>query len=389
MSVISKNNSFEKIKQKLLEFDIFVDNEYLNKYVELIVNNSEKKFFNEYTETHHILQRSYFKKHKLKLDNSDNNLIKLSLADHILAHYYLCFCTKNGYDVDNSIAFIKMSGLYYKNIEEKDLIKIYPKIIEARQKMTTSLSKKVFIYDQNGSFIKRCENAKKAKEYMQDNYNIKINECEINSCASPLSKRLSCKNFIFLREEESIEDRLQLIKKDIYLNRKRKINVYDLNGCFINSFDSVKECSLFFTNKTGEKYFSQNITSCAKGVKNKYKEYIFLYDKDSIIQRLNKINNDIAKEDERINLMKKKVYIYNFNGELIEEAQSSVHAQTIIREKTLDCKYLRAGISRCCSGESLFYKDYVFLYQEESFKDRYNKILNNNYCLGRISKKQQ
>ena len=23
------------------------------------------------------------------------------------------------------------------------------------------------------------------------------------------------------------------------------------------------------------------------------------------------------------------------------------------------------------------------------FKDRYNKILNNNYCLGRISKKQQ
>ena len=61
-----------------------------------------------------------------------NNLIKLSLADHILAHYYLCFCTKNGYDVDNSIAFIKMSGLYYKNIEEKDLIKIYPKIIEAR-----------------------------------------------------------------------------------------------------------------------------------------------------------------------------------------------------------------------------------------------------------------
>ena len=77
MSVISKNNSFEKIKQKLLEFDIFVDNEYLNKYVELIVNNSEKKFFNEYTETHHILQRSYFKKNKLKLDNSDNNLIKL------------------------------------------------------------------------------------------------------------------------------------------------------------------------------------------------------------------------------------------------------------------------------------------------------------------------
>lgn len=73
----------EDLKNKLLKTDLFIDNEYLDQYLDLVLN---KKLNLGYTEKHHILQRSYFKKNKLPIDNTDNNVVNLLYCDHCKAH---------------------------------------------------------------------------------------------------------------------------------------------------------------------------------------------------------------------------------------------------------------------------------------------------------------
>ena len=73
----------QKLKQKLLDTGYFIDNDYLDHYVDLICT----EFVNQgYIEKHHILPRAYFAAEGLKLDNSVMNIKKLSYADHCKAH---------------------------------------------------------------------------------------------------------------------------------------------------------------------------------------------------------------------------------------------------------------------------------------------------------------
>ena len=72
-----------ELKVKLLNTDLFLDNEYLDQYLDLVL---EKKQNSGYTEKHHILQRNYFKKNKIPIDNSEDNLITLAYCDHCKAH---------------------------------------------------------------------------------------------------------------------------------------------------------------------------------------------------------------------------------------------------------------------------------------------------------------
>ena len=71
------------LKQKLLNTGLFLDNEYLDEYINLVLSNNITV---GYTEKHHILQRNYFKKSNLPVDNSPDNLITLSYCDHCKAH---------------------------------------------------------------------------------------------------------------------------------------------------------------------------------------------------------------------------------------------------------------------------------------------------------------
>lgn len=77
------------LKEKLLGLDICKDNEYLDLYCLLIVNNKGTKQIKGQTQKHHIIPRAYYKLHNLKLDNSKENLVNLSIMDHIKAHIYL------------------------------------------------------------------------------------------------------------------------------------------------------------------------------------------------------------------------------------------------------------------------------------------------------------
>ena len=45
-------------------------------------------------EVHHIIPRSYFQKKEIDIDNSENNLIKLTPSQHYMAHFYMSRCAK-------------------------------------------------------------------------------------------------------------------------------------------------------------------------------------------------------------------------------------------------------------------------------------------------------
>lgn len=97
------------LKQKLLDLNIFEDNEYLDKYVELIESNRETKKERFKTDKHHIIPRCYFHLNKIKIDNSKENLVNLLYKDHVLAHYYLVLCSSNDYiKYSNQFAFLSM-----------------------------------------------------------------------------------------------------------------------------------------------------------------------------------------------------------------------------------------------------------------------------------------
>ena len=98
----------KNLKEKLLSLGVFLDNEYLDFYCTLIINNKSTKFAKRVTEKHHIIQRSYYKLKGLEIDNSDENMVYLSHFDHCLAHYYLCECTTGRLKYSNEYAFIKM-----------------------------------------------------------------------------------------------------------------------------------------------------------------------------------------------------------------------------------------------------------------------------------------
>ena len=57
---------------------------------------------------HHKFPRSFSKKDGVDVDNDDDNLVSLSLADHFRVHYYLWKCAKKGYRGMMAKAFVFM-----------------------------------------------------------------------------------------------------------------------------------------------------------------------------------------------------------------------------------------------------------------------------------------
>lgn len=85
----------EEVRQKLLNTNLFKDNEYLDKYCELVETNECTLYDKSKVQRHHILPRCCFKLIGLKCDDSKKNLVNLLYKDHVLAHYYLSKCASD------------------------------------------------------------------------------------------------------------------------------------------------------------------------------------------------------------------------------------------------------------------------------------------------------
>lgn len=81
------------LKQLLIEIKLCVDNEWLDKYCELISNNYDTEYIKFKTQIHHIIPRYYYKSINESVNNDSDNLVNLFHKDHVLAHYYLSLCS--------------------------------------------------------------------------------------------------------------------------------------------------------------------------------------------------------------------------------------------------------------------------------------------------------
>lgn len=100
----------ETLKQLLLSTGYFINNDYLDRYLNLVILNAYEGV--EYSEMHHILQRAYFKYFNMPIDQTKANKVRLLYKDHCYAHYLLYFCTIGFLKQAN---FSAIKALWYMN----------------------------------------------------------------------------------------------------------------------------------------------------------------------------------------------------------------------------------------------------------------------------------
>ena len=88
-------------------FDI--SSEYWKKVEKIYEENESfpKKVVKE-RNLHHKFPRSFSKKDGVDIDNDEDNLVSISLADHFRVHFYLWKCSKKGYRGMMAKAFVFM-----------------------------------------------------------------------------------------------------------------------------------------------------------------------------------------------------------------------------------------------------------------------------------------
>lgn len=116
------------MKNLLLKTGYFLDNEWLDKYVDLL----SKQTNIGYVEKHHFIPVSIYKylykcktryeAEKLADQDANNFLVKLSFVDHCKAHLYLYNCTRDEIKHSNEVAFKTMVEDKVK-IKNSDLTK--------------------------------------------------------------------------------------------------------------------------------------------------------------------------------------------------------------------------------------------------------------------------
>ena len=111
------------LKNYLLSTDVFINNKYLDEYIDLILNNTNIKH-KGYCENHHVLPAVYYKhlyncKKRYQSDSyakkdKNNFIVKLLYKDHCKAHWLLYFCTKDYMKQANEAAVRYISSVYLK-----------------------------------------------------------------------------------------------------------------------------------------------------------------------------------------------------------------------------------------------------------------------------------
>ena len=187
-------------KEILLTYEGFINNEYLDKYCELInknINRINEKFK---TQKHHIIPVHWYKyitTHDLSskdhnysfyqkiADNDVNNYsVNLLYADHVLAHYYLSLCTEGQIKFANQNAVFHVLGntnflkdIAYEKIYEY-LIKVMNRLEDIKKDLSKERSERYKGHNYHGPISekqkKQISEANGGKVYIRKNINGKL-----------------------------------------------------------------------------------------------------------------------------------------------------------------------------------------------------------------------
>lgn len=130
------------LKQILIDKGIVEENKYLDKYVEIVSNPTNNVKY----EKHHIIPVAYYKMQNIDVDNSDSNIVQLSVYEHILAHYYACLCFNEPLKHKMIHAFCLMSkeDKSLLNSSEQVILEKLSHVSELRLMHNKLLSQRVF-----------------------------------------------------------------------------------------------------------------------------------------------------------------------------------------------------------------------------------------------------
>lgn len=166
------------VKTTLLQLNIVEDNEYLDKYCNLIESNKETQCIQGQTHRHHIIPKSYYKINNLDIDNSKDNLINLLFKDHVLAHYYLALCSNNlDFKYANELAFSYLTNndKYPIKDNEKDILmslsyyqKLYEEGCKIRGRKNTGKKRTEEIRQKMSEWQKGKPKSEEAKRNMSE-----------------------------------------------------------------------------------------------------------------------------------------------------------------------------------------------------------------------------
>lgn len=159
----------------------FEENEFMHKYLNLLNSALTCTYIQgEFSEKHHVLPRALFKlygkEYKSTRQNAEvnkNNLVQLSIKDHILAHYYLALFSINELKKPMCYGFLAMLDRDISKLlpSELELLKMLPeleqiKIERNRLASENRVGKKPWNYgltkDTNKSIALGCEKSKEA-----------------------------------------------------------------------------------------------------------------------------------------------------------------------------------------------------------------------------------
>lgn len=118
------------LKELLLSTDLFVDAEWLDKYVDLIEKNRTTSQIVYETEQHHIIPKFIYHYLGQPVNNLPENLVNLYYADHLLAHFYLAKSAAcEDVQVKNGLATIFLYTKYqFDELTETKLIDDYEEL---------------------------------------------------------------------------------------------------------------------------------------------------------------------------------------------------------------------------------------------------------------------
>lgn len=84
-----------ELRSMLLSFNIFLENEFFEKYINLIIDNQHTEPEKFKTQNHHVIPLHVYKYLNLPENNAKSNIVVLHYKDHILAHFYLFNCVSD------------------------------------------------------------------------------------------------------------------------------------------------------------------------------------------------------------------------------------------------------------------------------------------------------